>query len=233
LDRHTQFHGGVLGGEHAGGRAVVEPGALPAVTLPWGRNGVLSASEVLHRGAGTRRLVGGRQAPAEVGVAGGHGHQVGLDLAGGVGRGELAPGDPGVGVAAGLGEVREAVVQVLGGLAHDQGGLVDDLLGDDPRVGVDALTHGVAAHVLDAAGDGDVDGPETDRGGDGRDGGHRTGAHPVDGVARGGLGQAGEQPARRPRVRPWSPIWVVAAIATSSTRSLGSSGCGAATRGCT
>jgi hypothetical protein len=37
---------------------------------------------------------------------------------------------------------------------------VDDLLGDDPRVGVDALAHRVAAHVLDAAGDGDVDGAE-------------------------------------------------------------------------
>jgi hypothetical protein len=56
--------------------------------------------------------------------------------------------------------VREAVVQVLGGLAHDQGGRVDELLGDDPRVGVDALTHRVAAHVLDATGDGDVDGAE-------------------------------------------------------------------------
>jgi hypothetical protein len=55
-------------------------------------------------------------------------------------------------------------------------------------------------------------GAETDRGGHGRDGGHRTGAHAVDRVARGGLGQAREQQARRPRVRPWSPIWVVAAI---------------------
>jgi hypothetical protein len=65
----------------------------------------------------------------------------------------------GVRVAALLGEVREAVVEVLGGLAHDQRALVDDLLGDDPRVGVDALAHRVAAHVLDATGDGDVDGP--------------------------------------------------------------------------
>ena len=84
-------------------------------------------------------------------------------------------------------------MQVLRGLAHDQGRLVDDLLGDDPGVGIDALAHGVASHVLDATGDGDVNRAERDRGRGGRHRSHRPGAHPVNGVARRGVGQAGEQ----------------------------------------
>lgn len=38
------------------------------------------------------------------------------------------------------------------------------------------------------------------------------------------LGSPASSAAVRPMVRPWSPIWVVAATATSSTRSGGSSG---------
>ena len=68
----------------------------------------------------------------------------------------------GIGVAAVLGDRREAVVQVLGRRAHHEGRRVDQLLGHDPRVGVDTLTHGVAPHVLHATGDGDVDGAERD-----------------------------------------------------------------------
>ena len=37
-------------------------------------------------------------------------------------------------------------------------------------------------------------------------------------------GRPASSAAVRPMVRPWSPIWVVAAIATSSTRSGGSDG---------
>ena len=60
-----------------------------------------------------------------------------------------------------------------------------------------------------------------ERGGRG-DGGHRAGAHAVDRSSR-GWSSAGRPAgaAMRPRVRPWSPIWVVAAMATSSTRSGG------------
>ncbi|GAA1467703.1 hypothetical protein GCM10009620_16970 [Microbacterium thalassium] len=37
-------------------------------------------------------------------------------------------------------------------------------------------------------------------------------------------GSPARMPTVRPRVRPWSPVWLVAAIATSSMRSLGTSG---------
>jgi hypothetical protein len=51
----------------------------------------------------------------------------------------------------------------------------------------------VPAHVLDSARDRDVVGTHGDAPGDGGDGGHRTGAHAVDGEAGDGLRQAGEQ----------------------------------------
>ena len=38
-------------------------------------------------------------------------------------------------------------------------------------------------------------------------------------------GSPASRAALRPMVSPWSPVWVVAAMATSSTRSGGSSGC--------
>ena len=81
------------------------------------------------------------------------GHEVRLDLAVGVRLGGLLLAGDGVRVGALLGDVREPVVQVLGGHAHDQGGRVDELLGHEARVRVDALAHRVAAHVLDTAGD--------------------------------------------------------------------------------
>ncbi len=83
-------------------------------------------------------------------------------------------------------------MQVLGGHAHEQGGLVDQLLGDEARVRVHALAHGVAAHVLDTAGEGDVVGTEGHTARDGGHGGQRAGAHAVDGVARYGLREARE-----------------------------------------
>ena len=74
----------------------------------------------------------------------------------------------------------EAVVEVLGGLAHHQRGRVDQLLGQDAWVGVDALAHRVVAHVLDPARHHDVVRPERDPGRRRRDGGHRAGTHAVD-----------------------------------------------------
>ena len=85
------------------------------------------------------------------------------------------------------------VVQVLGRLPHDGGALVDQPLGDEARVEVHVLAHGVVAHVLDAAGDGQIAGAHRDlarrRGGRGQ----RARAHPVDGEARHRVREAGKE----------------------------------------
>ena len=155
--------------------------------------GRLERAEVLDGGARTRRLVDAGQAPPGVLVTGGDRDEVLLDLAGGVGGGGLVLGAHGIGVAAFLGQARVAVVEVLRRLAHDQGRGVDEPLGEDPRVGVDALTHRVAPHVLDAAGDADVDGAHGDGPGDRRHRGHGPSTHPVDGVSGRGVRQTREE----------------------------------------
>ncbi len=119
----------------------------------------------------------------------------------------------------------EAVVQVLGRLAHRRGGLVDQPLGDEARVEVDVLAHRVMAHVLDAAGERDVDRAERDLACGRGDGGERAGAHPVDREARDGVrGCPASSATSRPSVRPWSPTCAVAARTTSPIRSGGISG---------
>ena len=154
------------------------------MTRPCGRNGVLSpaSSAVVVPGlGGSSRLT--RPQPSSGDLVG-DADQVRLDLARVVRRRRpLLRGD-GERVRALPGDVGEAVVEVLGGLAHHQRRRVDQLLGEDARVRVDALTHRVVAHVLDAAGHHDVVRAERDPGRGRRDGGHRAGAHPVDGVAR-------------------------------------------------
>ena len=77
-------------------------------------------------------------------------------------------------------QVREGVVEVLGGLAHHRGGLVDDPLRDEARVEVDVLAHRVVAHVLDAADEDDVSGAHRDLARARRRRGQRAGAHAVD-----------------------------------------------------
>ena len=201
----AELVGGAGLGEQAGGRAVVEAGRVarghPAVRAERGPQ----LGQVLHGGAGAGRLVGGGQAPAALGVAGGHGHQALLHLAGLVGGGELGLAGDGVGVGPLLGDVREAVVEVLRGRAHDQGRGVDDLLGDEARVGVHALAHRVVAHVLDPAGDGDVVRAEADARGRRGHRGHRARAHPVDGEARDGAGEPGQQGGGPPDRQPLVP----------------------------
>ena len=95
--------------------------------------------------------------------------------------------------------MREPVVQVLGGLAHQQCFGVDDLLGEEAGVRVHALTHGVPAHVLDTGGQCHVVGTHADAGRDSRGGGQRPGAHPVDGEAGHRLRQAGQHRGTAPQ----------------------------------
>ena len=90
-------------------------------------------------------------------------------------------------------EVRELVVQVLGGCAHHRGALVDQAVGDEAGVEVDFLAHRVMTHVLDAAGDRDVVRAHRDVPCDAGDGGQGTCAHPVDRKAGNGVWQAGEE----------------------------------------
>ncbi len=197
LRGEPEFLDDLPGGEDAAGGAVVDAGGVarghPAVR-PERR---LQAGQPFQGGVGAGWLVGGDELPTAFGVAGGDRGEVGLDQPVGVSLGDLPLGGQRVGVRPLPGDRRIAVVHVLRGLAHDQRGGVDELLGDEARVGVGALAHGMAAHVLHAAGDRDVVGADGDRGRGGGDGGDRAGAHPVDGVAGHGLRQPG-QDARHP-----------------------------------
>ena len=149
--------------------------------------------QVLERGAGPWRLVNAVQGPAFARLERGHGHQVGLDLAVAVGGGQLVLRGDGVRVRAVLGDGREAVVQVLGRVAHVECGRIHQALGHKARVGVGAGAHRVVAHVLHAAGNHDVVGAEADAAGRGGHGGHGAGAHAVDGESGDGAGEAGQE----------------------------------------
>ena len=144
----------------------LRPAALPAVTLPCGRNGVFSVasfSSEVSAGAPRRRWPGPSRPPASrVATVTRSGCSLPSAYALAVFCCE-ASAEP---VGALLGDAGQPVVQVLRGRAHDQRGRVDQLLGEDARVRVDALAHRVAAHVLDAAGDGDVVGAHGDAAGD-------------------------------------------------------------------
>ncbi len=185
-----------LRGQQGGGGAVVEAGAVAGGDAAVRAERRLQAGQALERGAGPRGLVGGEQAPALLGGAHGDRHEVGLDPALRVGMGGLLLGAEGERVGPLLGQVREAVVQVLGGRAHAERVEVDDAIGEEARVRVHALAHRVARHVLDAAGEGDVVGAGHDRRAQGRDRGHRARAHAVDGVAGHRVREAGEQRGR-------------------------------------
>ncbi len=138
-----------------------------------------------------RGLVLGGEAPALLG-AGRDGHEGVGDVTGLLRGVVLRLRVHGVRVGAVLGDRREPVVQVLGGVAHDQRARIDQPVGEEPRVGVGALTHRVMAHVLDAARKDDVVLAETDAGRGGRHGRHRAGAHAVDRESGDALGQPGE-----------------------------------------
>ena len=90
-------------------------------------------------------------------------------------------------------QLRERVVEVLGGLPHHGGALVDQPLADEARVEVDLGAHRVMAHVLDAADDDEVGRAHRDLPGPRGRRRQGTGAHPVDREARHGVRQPGEQ----------------------------------------
>jgi len=84
-------------------------------------------------------------------------------------------------------------VQALRGDPHVERVGGDEALGEEARIRVDALeAERVPAHVLDPAGDRDVDGAECDVAGDRGHRRHRAGAHPIDRIAGDRLRQAGE-----------------------------------------
>src|SRR6185312_8898694 len=109
------------------------------------------------------------------------------------GLAEPVVGTDRLGVGVGLGDLREAVVQVLGRLAHRRGRRVDQALGDEARVVVDVLEHRMASHVLDSTRQDHVRGAHGDLAGAGCDRRQRTGAHAVDREAGNGSRQAREQ----------------------------------------
>ena len=112
----------------------------------------------------------------------------------GPGVGSPALGLRGVAIRILSRQVWEDVVEVLRGLAHHRGALVDQALGDEAGVEVDVLAHRVVTHVLDAAGDREVACAHRDLSGGRGDGGQRAGAHPVDGEAGNRVREAGEEP---------------------------------------
>ena len=151
----------------------------------------LEPGEALHGRVGTHALVLGRETPARFAPDGDR-DEVGLDLVGLVGRGDLLLAAHAEPVGALLGELRESVVEALGGDAHVEGVGAHELLGEEAGIGVGSGTQRVAAHVLDPTGDADVVGAEADRAGDRGDARHGARTHPVDRVARHAQRQAGE-----------------------------------------
>ena len=193
LRRQAELVGHGCGRDQCSGRAVVEAGGVAGGDVAVRAERRPQLGECLGGGAGTRWLVGRGQVPAT--SLGPHRdrHEVGLDGAGGVGVGHLLLAGGGEGIGAFAGELREAVVQVLGGLAHDERVGVDESFGHEARVRVDALADRVPAHVLDATGETDVDGSGCDPGRQSGDCRHGAGAHAVDRVAGHRLRQPGEQ----------------------------------------
>ena len=84
-------------------------------------------------------------------------------------------------------------MEVFRRLPHHRGRLVDDALGDEPRVEVDVIAHRVVAHVLDAADEHDVGSAHRDLACARGRGGERAGAHAIDGESGNRLREPREQ----------------------------------------
>ena len=182
----------LLGGEQRDGRAVGQARRIAcrhAATRPEGRR---QRRERLQRRLRPQELVAVGRAPPVVGEDRHRDDRLAHDAVL-PRRGRALLRAHGVGVRVLLGQLWEAVVQVLGGRAHRYGRGIDEPLGDEARVEVDVVAHRVVAHVLDAAGEDEVGCAHRDLAGAGGDRGECPGAHPVDREARPAQRQAGEQ----------------------------------------
>ncbi len=195
LRREAELLHGIAAREQGGRGAVVEARRVA------GRDAAVRAErgaepgESLQRRLGAHGLVARRQPPAALG-AGRDGNEVRLDLAVRVREGGLLLARERVAVGAFAGERGEPVVDPLGRVAHVEGVLAHEALGEEARVRVRVEAHGVAAHVLDAARDREVVGAERDAARGGGDARHGAGAHPVDGVAGHRAREAGQERGR-------------------------------------
>jgi hypothetical protein len=153
----------------------------------------LQTRERLECGPRPRLLVRGSQAPPLLGASHGDRNEILLDLAVGVRLCQpLLAGDR-ESVGPLLGQLGEAVVQILCRLSHHERGRIDQLLGDDPRIRIDTLAHGVVTHVLDPTRHDDVVRAKRDARGGCRDCRHRAGAHSIDRISGSGDRQSGQE----------------------------------------
>src|SRR5205823_5388685 len=106
----------------------------------------------LDSGTGSRLLVSNGQSPTQLRARCRDGDQRLLDHTLVVSMLDSLLAEGREGVCALLGNFGEAIMKILRCSAHDQRGLVDQPLCDDPGVRVNALSHGMSAHMLDAAG---------------------------------------------------------------------------------
>jgi hypothetical protein len=146
--------------------------------------------EILYRGSWAGRLILGVKCPTLPWLHGGDWDKVFLDLLAGICFGQFRLGRGRVCVRSVFGDVREAVVQILGRVAHVQCCWIHEPLGHEPRIGISAGAHGVVAHVLHAAGNDDVVRAEADATRRRRHCCHGSGAHAVDCEARHRAGKA-------------------------------------------
>ncbi len=189
-----ELGGRLLGGEQAGGGAVGEAGGVARGDAAAGAERGAEGGEALEGGVGAEELVAGGDPPAVLAEDAHRHNGLGHHSVRVVPRG----GGPALaleGVAVGglARQLGEGVVEVLGRLPHHGGALVDQPLADEARVEVDLCAHRVMPHVLDAADDHEVGRAHRDLAGAGRRRGEGACAHPVDGEAGNGVGQAGEE----------------------------------------
>ena len=192
LGREPQLGGGLGGGEQGRSRAVGQRRRGRRCDTATRAERRRQPGHPLDGGAGSGRLVGGRQPPASLRVDDGDRHQVRGDLAVGEGGGVLRLRCRAVGVCPCLGQGRVPVVQVLRRRAHDEGVGRHQPLGDEPWVGLHPLAQRVGAHVLDATADRGVQSADGDLPGEQGRRRHRARAHAVDREPRNMPGQPGE-----------------------------------------